>query len=47
MKKKANIIIYENTGKHKNIEENCANVFEEIDFEFMSPVTPQQNGMEE
>ena len=36
-----------NTMK-KNVnyfEENCAKTFEEINFEFASPGTPQQNGV--
>ena len=45
MKKTVKIIRCDNAGENKTLEDNCANFFEEIKFEYTSPVTPQQNGM--
>ena len=45
MKENVKIIISENAGENKTLEENCMKNFEEIKFEFTSPGTPQQNVM--
>ena len=45
MNKNAKIIHCDNSGKNKTFEENSAKTFEEINFEFASPGTPQQNGV--
>ena len=42
MKKNVKIIGCGNGDKNKTLEEDCANNFEEIDFEFVSPGTPNQ-----
>ena len=41
------VICCDNTGEKKILEENCAWHFEEINFYFRSPGTPQKNGMVE
>ena len=38
-------ICYDNACENKIFEENCAKKFEEINFEFISPGTPQKNGV--
>ena len=43
MKKNVKIICRDNAGEKKTLEENCANNFEEIKCEFISPGTPYQN----
>ena len=39
------MICCDNAGENKTLEESCAKSFEEIKFEFMSPGTPQKNGV--
>ena len=43
MKKHFKIFYHNNAGENKTKEENCAKHFEEIDIEFTSPETMQQN----
>ena len=43
-KKNVKIIYFENAGKNKALEEVCAEIFEGIDFESMSPGTPHKSG---
>ena len=40
MKKNAKMMCCDNAGENKTLEENCAENFEEIKFEFMSRGTP-------
>ena len=47
MKKNVNIILCDNVGENKIIKENSAEKLEEIKFKFISPVTPQKNGVVE
>ena len=42
MKKDVKIIHCDNSGKNKTFEENSAKTFEEINFELISPGTPQK-----
>ena len=44
-KKNFKITCCDNAGKNKTLEENCTKKFEEINFEFVSPSTPQKNGV--
>ena len=39
------IIFCYNSGKNKALEDDCAKYLEEINFEFMPPITPQQNSV--
>ena len=41
VKKNVKIIFCDNAGENKTIEENYAEYFEEIKFEFSPPCTPQ------
>ena len=45
MKKNVKIIFCGNAVKNKDLEEDCAKVFKEIDFKFTSIGTPQKNGV--
>ena len=45
MKKNVKIIYCDGVGENKTLEENCAEKSKEINFGFMSPGTPQQNGV--
>ena len=44
MKKNVKMISCDNTDEKKNIEENCAENPNEINFEFTSPEPPHKNG---
>ena len=46
-KRNVKIIICDNAGKNKTLEENCVKHSEEIKFEFMSPGTTQKNRLVE
>ena len=45
MKKNVKIIFCGNAVKNKDLEEDCAKFFKEIDFKFTSIGTPQKNGV--
>ena len=47
MKKNAKIILCDNAGENKALEENRMKNFKVIKFEFTSPGTPQKNGVVE
>ena len=44
MKKNVKMISCDNTDEKKNIEDNCAENPNEINFEFTSPEPPHKNG---
>ena len=47
VKKNFKIICCYNADKNKTLEKKCAKNFEQIDFKFTSPGTPQQNDVVE
>ena len=47
MKKNGKVIFCDRAGENKNLEENRAKLLEEINFEFTSLVTTQENGVVE
>ena len=47
MKKNVKVIFCDRAGENKTLKENCTKLLEEINFEFMSLDTPQENGVVE